>query len=368
MRAAKESEAAAAALAELVERPRGSFSAIPSECVALIVSGLSWRSLVMASSSCVELHIHCMQKKIWRPLLLQNDRGQQQWQRFDKSSPTNAGLLYYHIFARYAARDILKAKSAHFTTRMHHVDDARIRGAERRRPIADLALSASGRTIVFRRSNVLSVMRFHPDRPRRVCMLTFDANLREALLGALAARKQREWKKGLRNKWQSQLLKFKVAGASPATQRPFQLFGSKSLADDDDASDGGAAGGAVDASADAAATALVSSAARDEAASVSSDSAEDDGIVHVVVARGDRRHHRRTVRAQRRRALSGEGTSLVSSSVNGSGGPARSNSAACVDGAAGRRSPVSTDDEYESRRRCPSPVAGRTSGDASGEF
>ena len=198
-------------------------------------------------------------------------------------------------------------------------------------------------------------------------MLTFDANLREALLGALAARKQREWKKGLRNKWQSQLLKFKVAGASPATQRPFQLFGSKSLADDD-ASDGGAAGGAVDASADAAATALVSSAARDEAASVSSDSAEDNGIVHVVVARGDRRHHRRTVRAQRRRALSGEGTSLVSSSVNGSGGPARSNSAACVDGAAGRRSPVSTDDEYESRRRCPSPVAGRTSGDASGEF
>ena len=367
MRAAKESEAAAAALAELVERPRGSFSAIPSECVALIVSGLSWRSLVMASSSCVELHIHCMQKKIWRPLLLQNDRGQQQWQRFDKSSPTNAGLLYYHIFARYAARDILKAKSAHFTTRMHHVDDARIRGAERRRPIADLALSASGRTIVFRRSNVLSVMRFHPDRPRRVCMLTFDANLREALLGALAARKQREWKKGLRNKWQSQLLKFKVAGASPATQRPFQLFGSKSLADDD-ASDGGAAGGAVDASADAAATALVSSAARDEAASVSSDSAEDNGIVHVVVARGDRRHHRRTVRAQRRRALSGEGTSLVSSSVNGSGGPARSNSAACVDGAAGRRSPVSTDDEYESRRRCPSLVAGRTSGDASGEF
>ena len=368
MRATKENEAAAAVLAKLVERPRGSFSTIPSECIALIVSGLSWRSLVMASGSCRVLPVHCLQKKIWRPLLLQNDRGQQQWQRFDKSCPTNAGLLYYHIFARYAARDILKARHPQFTTRMHHVDDVRTRGgdvADSLRPIADLALSASGGTIVFRRSNVLSVMRFHPDRPKRVCVLTFDAELRDGLLNALAARKQREWKKGLKNKWQSQLLKFKVSGASPATQRPFQLFGSKSLDGDDDASDGGgcAGGSAVDGSADAAPPALGGSAPRDEA-SVSSESAADDGVVHVVVARGDRRHHRRAVRAQRRRALSGEGATIESSgnANSGNGGRSRSNSVAS-DGAGGRRSPRgsprgsprSTDDEFETGRRSPVP-------------
>ena len=125
----------ASAIEAEAPRPFTDLSQVTTDVLIIIVNGMTWRSLVMASGTCRRLHAACMTKKIWRPLLLANHQGQ----RFNKADPTNAGLLYYHIFGRYSARSIIKGK---VDTRNYHVDDAQRLSRRRLRRGAKSAAAA----------------------------------------------------------------------------------------------------------------------------------------------------------------------------------------------------------------------------------